>query len=104
MNATAVSHAASSAFAIAVAAMLGVATRVFLNPVFSSQRVNVTSSFSATFYDLPANLLGCFLLGLFTSLKQRLSVHPLVALSFSTGYCGSVTSTFIPVFPLNTKF
>lgn len=98
MNVAAISHAASSALAIAVAAMLGVATRVFLNPVFNSQRVNVTSSFSATFYDLPANLLGCFLLGLFTSLKKRLSVHPIVALSFSTGYCGSVTSTFVPFF------
>lgn len=93
----------AAACAIAAAAPLGVLTRVFVNPLFGPDGLSITGSNVAMFYDLPANMLGAFILGLLNGIKLRCAVPPLLALAVSTGYAGSVTSEFCLLSPAELK-
>lgn len=88
----------SNFLGISVAAILGVLTRVYVNSLFGPERLEITSPEDTLFYDLPSNILGCFFLGAFNSLKSHISIPSLLGLALSTGYAGSVTSTlcFLP--------
>lgn len=80
--------------AISSAAVLGVLTRVNVDSLFGPSGASITSRDTLLFYDLPANVLGCFVLGAFNVLKSRVAIHPLINLAVSTGYAGSVTSMY----------
>lgn len=80
--------------AISSAAILGVLTRVNVDALFGPTGLSITSRDTLLFYDLPANALGCFLLGAFNALNTRVAIHPLIKLAVSTGYAGSVTSMY----------
>lgn len=78
--------------AVSSAAVLGVLTRTNVDSLFGPSGAAITSRDMLLFYDLPANMLGCFVLGAFNALRSRVAVHPLIVLAVSTGYAGSVTS------------
>lgn len=92
MNIKSVLNMSSNVLAISAAAILGVLTRVFLNSLFGPSGGGVTSSQTALFYDIPANVLGCFILGAFTKIKENFQIAPIISVAISTGYTGSVTS------------
>lgn len=82
-----------SALSISIAAMLGVLTRMWINSLFGPEGVNISASDSIVFYDLAANVLGCFVMGFHGSWKMAVKWSPATNLAISTGYAGSVTST-----------
>lgn len=92
MDFRAILNISSTILAISAAAILGVLTRVFLNSLFGPTGADVTSMDRALFYDIPANVLGCFLLGAFMKVKEKYQIAPMVSVAISTGYTGSVTS------------
>lgn len=86
----------SKVLVISTSSIFGVLTRVFLNHVFGPRGASLSSrDVSILFFDLPANLLGCFILGAFSKLKTTVTVPALLVLAISTGYAGSVTSKFV---------
>lgn len=85
----------SHALHISVGAVLGVLTRAGLGRAFGPAGLAVTSPAGVVFVDLPANAVGCFLAGAYAPWKARsAALHPSVPHALSTGYLGSVTSTF----------
>jgi fluoride ion exporter CrcB/FEX len=86
---------ASDVLLVSCGAVLGVLTRVALGRAFGQEGANIVSSRSVLFLDLPANALGSFLAGVYIPLHTRaIRVHPSLHHAISTGYFGSVTSTF----------
>lgn len=83
-----------SVLAISIAAILGVLTRVSVNSLFGPVGAEISSSEDIVFYDLAANVLGCFVMGCHTSVKEHFNFPGPLSLAISTGYAGSVTSTF----------
>lgn len=79
-------------FAIGIAAFFGALTRVSLNSVFGPDGAEISSGDKIVFYDLAANVFGCFVLGCHVSLKQHLRMPGPLSLAISTGYAGSVTT------------
>lgn len=80
---------------ISIAAILGVLTRIGVNDLFGPGVLGVSSSTSALFSDMPANVFGCFVLGLTNSLKSEGRLPVLLGIAISTGYAGSVTSEYL---------
>lgn len=83
--------------AISSAAILGVLLRVNVNRLFGPTAASVTSPKSHLFYDLPANVLGCLIMGLLNGFKSKRKVNALLSLAVSTGFAGSVTSTSMSI-------
>uniref|UniRef100_A0A7S2ZPV8 Fluoride ion transporter CrcB n=2 Tax=Rhodosorus marinus TaxID=101924 RepID=A0A7S2ZPV8_9RHOD len=76
---------------ISAFAMLGVLVRLWLGKLF--ELMQVTSESTALFHDLPANAMGCFLMGFLTSRDSLLKqLHPTVHIGTSTGFLGSFTT------------
>lgn len=94
MSVIPVLDAVTNIFAISAAAVLGVLTRAFVSSLFDQDGARVTSTTSSVFVDLPANVLGCFVLGSFTTLKARFFIPSSLSIAISTGYAGSLTSMF----------
>lgn len=80
--------------AIGIAAILGVLTRAYINSLFGPDLAEISSSEDVVFYDLAANVLGCFIMGCHLSVKEQFDLPGPLALAVSTGYAGSVTSKF----------
>lgn len=72
--------------------MLGVLTRVGINLLFGPDFADISHKQEEIFYDLPANMLGCFILGTYTSCKAAIRLPNILSLAVATGYAGSVTS------------
>lgn len=86
----------SHALHISVGAVLGVLTRLGLGRAFGPSGLAAVSTSSALFADLPANAVGCFLAGAYAPWKVRSArLHGSVPHAVSTGYFGSVTSTYL---------
>ncbi|KAI0564677.1 putative fluoride ion transporter CrcB [Gracilaria domingensis] len=86
------------ALGISTAAALGVVLRLAVNRLFGESVGGITSARSALFTDLPANFLGCFILGFHDSLKRRFMYPEWFNVAISTGLAGSVTSPRLPAF------
>ncbi|XP_020095039.1 fluoride export protein 1-like [Ananas comosus] len=79
---------------LALFGFFGVLTRYSLGKLFGPSDLALTSDDSLLYLDLPANILGCFLIGWFgivfkTDIRQ-ISDHLVVGLT--TGYLGSLTT------------
>lgn len=73
-------------------AVIGTQTRVWVAVLFRDV-LHVTNPDSALFVDLPANALGCFVMGFIATRSTVLSqLHPSVHTAVTTGYLGCVTS------------
>lgn len=83
---------ACKALGIGIAAVAGVILRLLVNRLFDEDFAEVTSSRDALFIDMPANVVGCMLLGVHESWKQRFAYPDWLSISISTGLAGSVTS------------
>lgn len=81
--------------AISTAAILGVLTRTSINLLFGPTRAGILSVDDVLFVDLAANVLGCFVLGCYTILKEQVDIPGALSLAVATGYAGSVTSTLM---------
>lgn len=79
---------------VSSAAVLGVLTRINVDALFGPSGESITSPDTLLFFDLPANMVGCFVLGAFNAFKARVATHPLIVLAISTGYAGSLTSMY----------
>lgn len=78
-------------FHIGIAAILGALLRLTISNLFKIKKV--TSYYTTTFVSLPANFLGCIIMGIFSPAKIRISTYsPSLALFIGTGFCGSLTT------------
>ncbi|KAF8097826.1 hypothetical protein N665_0280s0028 [Sinapis alba] len=79
---------------LAVFGILGAVTRYMLQKLFGPTAAQVTSDGSILYLDLPANMVGSFLMGwfgvVFKADKARFSEF--LAIGLSTGYLGSLTT------------
>ncbi|KAL1309927.1 hypothetical protein AAHE18_17G213800 [Arachis hypogaea] len=85
---------ASCMIHMAVFGILGVLTRYLLQKLFGPGEANLTSNKTVLYLDLPANMIGSFLMGWFgvvfkTDISQ-VSEH--LAIAITTGYLGSLTT------------
>ena len=83
-----------------VGAILGCTLRLYTGMLFCNV-IGITAPTSTdqvqaqsiVFYDLPANILGCFLMGLFTGSQHWLLTYfPAVFTGLTTGLCGTLTT------------
>ncbi|CAF1801344.1 unnamed protein product [Brassica napus] len=79
---------------LAVFGILGAVTRYMLQKLFGPNVAQVTSDGSILFLDLPANMVGSFLMGWFgVVFKADITrVSEFLAIGLSTGYLGSLTT------------
>lgn len=82
----------SNVSSLGIGAILGVLTRVGVNSLFGPDKAAITSPDGVLFNDLPANVLGCFAMGVHNSLQSAWRIPKMLSLSLSTGYAGSLTS------------
>ncbi|KAF3559769.1 hypothetical protein F2Q69_00010449 [Brassica cretica] len=79
---------------LAVFGILGAVTRYMLQKLFGPTVAQVTSDRSILFLDLPANMVGSFLMGWFGVVfkADMTRVSEFLAIGLSTGYLGSLTT------------
>lgn len=79
---------------LAFFSIAGVAIRYGLEKLFGPEVANVTSDSSVAFIDLPANMLGSFVMGWVGMVfkKDLLMYSEPLAIGLSTGLCGSITT------------
>ncbi|XP_057728466.1 uncharacterized protein LOC130944253 [Arachis stenosperma] len=85
---------ASCMIHMAVFGILGVLTRYLLQKLFGPGEANLTSNKTVLYLDLPANMIGSFLMGwfgvVFKADISQVSEH--LAIAITTGYLGSLTT------------
>jgi len=84
---------AINVLSLSIAGVLGVLTRLSIGHLFGPRGASITASDTALFIDLPANFVGCFVIGTFNAWKSKAIFSATLSLAVTTGYAGSVTCT-----------
>ncbi|GJP84184.1 hypothetical protein CLOP_g14272 [Closterium sp. NIES-67] len=79
---------------LAAFAILGVLIRYGLEILFGPEVAHVTDDEQTVFIDLPANIVGCFIMGVVgVAAKRHISAYSEhLAIGLATGLCGSITT------------
>eukprot|EP00854_Cymbomonas_tetramitiformis_P026736 gene26736-32849_t len=73
--------------------MLGVLMRYFVGKYLGDNQLEVTEPNSIVAHNLPANMLGCFLMGIVVGFQDHIKPpHPTVYAGLTAGLCGCLTT------------